>query len=415
MTGVGQATATAGPSAESSVLLRRATSSLARYAEELTELTSFDSGTWNAAGTRRVVAWCAARVEALGARTKIVELDGDGPAVGPALVARLAVPTDAQVLLVGHADTVYPDGTAARRRTRRAGRRVLGPGVSDDKGGVLAGIHAMELLADLPGPRRGEVVLLVSPDEEVGSPRSVGLLTSLARTADVVLGLECARENGDLVRARKGVCDVDITLRGRSAHAGIEPERGADAALAAARLVVALHEAARTRDGVSLNVGVVRAGSRPNVVADVAELRLEVRATTAVALDEMLGTVDALVDDLAAAGVNGTTARSGHCPPFEPTPASTELLRRAVRRAQDLGLTVSGAATGGVGDTNFAAATGTPALDGLGPVGGGDHSDAEWLDLSSVPARVALLAGLVLDVGRSTTTPHDRPARKDDR
>ncbi|MCK0117410.1 M20/M25/M40 family metallo-hydrolase [Isoptericola sp. S6320L] len=393
-------------------LLGRAREAAEGFVADLVELTSFDSGTWNPAGTRRAATWCADRLRSFGARTEIVEVHRTGPPVGPALVARLPVPGPGTVLLVGHTDTVYPDGTAAARPAVRDGDRLIGPGVSDDKGGVLAGIHAMRLLADLPGPHDGEVVLLLSPDEEVGSPQTVSLLTALAREADVVLGLECARENGDLVLGRKGACDVTVELRGRAAHAGIEPERGIDAAAAAAALVLSVRDAAAARPGVTINVGVLRAGTRPNVVADRARLEIEVRAPSAAALDEALLAVDDLVDAVAVGGVSGTTERSGSCPPLEPTPASRRLLDLAVRRGRRTGLAVDGALTGGVSDANFAAATGTPTLDGLGPVGGGDHSAAEWLDVATAPARIALLAGLVLDAGR-LLAPQETPSRKE--
>ncbi|PFG43363.1 glutamate carboxypeptidase [Isoptericola jiangsuensis] len=383
-------------------LLPAARAAHARYVAELVELTSFDSGTWNAAGKRRVVQWCSARLHEIGAQVDVVDVDADtdGPPVGPALVARLAVPGTARVLLLGHSDTVFADGTAARRPPRQVDGRLTGPGVCDDKGGVLAGIHALTLLAELPGPRTGEAVLLLSPDEEVGSPRTLALLQTHAERADVILGLEGSRENGDLVVARKGACDVRIELRGRAAHAGIEPERGADAALAAARLVLDLHRAAADRPGVSVNVGVVRAGDRPNVVADEAELQLEVRAPTAAALDEILDTVDGLVTAATQGGITGRSVRTDYCPPFEPSPGSAALLHLAELLGARIGVAVRGASTGGVSDTNFAAVTGIPALDGLGPVGGGDHGEDEWIDLDSVPYRIALLAGLVAEAGR---------------
>ncbi|MFJ1755482.1 M20/M25/M40 family metallo-hydrolase [Kitasatospora sp. NPDC088134] len=195
---------------------------------------------------------------------------------------------------------------------------------------------------------------------------------------------------------RPGGCEgAERRGEGGGAHAGIEPERGANAALAAAHLVVALQALNGIWPGVTLNVGVVRAGTRTNIVCPQAELYAEVRAATTAGLDTAIAEIRAVA---ARTVVEGTAARVDQldlCPPMEHTPQAAAVLALARGAAADLGLTVGAAATGGVGDANLTSGLGIPTLDGLGPVGGADHTPEEWLDTAGVPDRVALLATLV--------------------
>ncbi|HYY12046.1 MAG TPA: M20/M25/M40 family metallo-hydrolase [Kineosporiaceae bacterium] len=399
-------------------LLRIAQEGVERFVAELAHLVDRDSGTWEAAGVEEVAHWSAGRLAGLGFDVEVLPLGPvDGGAIGPAVLARrpvrpagggAAASGGPRVLLLAHMDTVFPPGTAAARPFRVDGRRALGPGVTDDKAGLLAGLHAVEVLdaAGCPGP--GELVVLLTPDEEVGAPGSRSLIEREAAAADVVLCLECARENGDLVAARKGAADVTVTVRGRAAHAGVERERGANAAVAAAHLVVGLEALHGWRRGVGVNVGVVRGGTRPNVVCEEAVVELEVRATTSADLLATLDAVDAAAATASAAvpGTSTDVRRHDVTPPLERTPATEALVAAARAVAQELGFDVAAAATGGVSDANVAAALGTPTLDGLGPVGGGDHGPHEWLDLDSIAPRVALLAGLV---ARLTAAPPALP------
>ncbi|MCG6498411.1 M20 family metallopeptidase [Kitasatospora sp. A2-31] len=379
---------------------------LPRYLDDLAELVAVDSGSHNADGVNRVAGWFERRLRSVGFTTERIAPDEiDGRRFGDVLVARLAgsVPVEdggARIVLVGHMDTVFEDGTAAARPFEASRDLAHGPGVSDDKGGLLAGVTAAELLVRHGRTAFAELVVLATPDEEIGSPASRALTERTAAGADYALGLECARENGDLVIERKGVADLLVTVTGRAAHAGIEPERGANAALAAAHLVVALQALNRRWPGVTLNVGVVRAGTRTNIVCPEAELQVEVRAATTAGLATAIAEIRRVA---ARTAVEGTAARVDQldlCPPMEHTREAAGLLAVALRTAADLGLQVHGASTGGVGDANFLSGLGVPTLDGLGPVGGADHTPEEWLDTSSVPPRIALLAALIERLGR---------------
>ncbi|MFE0347518.1 M20 family metallopeptidase [Streptomyces griseoluteus] len=387
-------------------LLAHTRTSLPRYLDELAQLVAVDSGSYSAGGVNRVADWVGGRMHGLGFTVR--RLSGGtlptGQAAGDVLVARRAgalahVDGARRILLAGHMDTVFDDGTAAARPFTMAGDHAHGPGVSDDKGGLLAGIHAIEALDALGWDQYAELVLLATPDEEIGSPVSRPVTEAVAAEADCALALECARENGDLVIARKGVADLRVTVTGRAAHAGIEPERGAHAALAAAHLVVALQALNGRFPDVSVNVGVLRSGSRPNIVPAEAELHVEIRSSSAHGLDECRGAVEDLARTPSVPGTRTVVEVTDVCPPMEDTAPGRRLAETAVRIGAALGLRVGAAATGGVGDANIIAGTGTPVLDGLGPVGGGDHGPDEWLDVSSVPGRVALLAALITEVG----------------
>ncbi|MGW0564625.1 M20 family metallopeptidase [Streptomyces sp. NPDC003016] len=384
-------------------LLPYAEARLGGYLADLAELVAVDSGSYSPDGVNRIADWTQDRLLCLGfdvERTAPVH----GHRVGDVLIARKpgSLPVahgGRRILLVAHMDTVFEDGTAAERPFRLDGDLARGPGVSDDKGGLLAGLTALEILHEAGATRYAELVFLATPDEEIGSPASRPTIEAAACGAHFALALECARENGDLVIARKGVADFLVTVTGRAAHAGIEPERGANAALAAAHLVIALQALNGHWDDVTVNVGVVRAGTRANIVCPEAELRIEVRSATAAGIGAARAAIETAVARTAVPGTTATVAQLDLCPAMEDTPASRRILDTARKIAASLGIPLGGAATGGVGDANFISGIGVPTLDGLGPVGGADHTPEEWLDTSTVPTRVTLLASLIADLG----------------
>jgi glutamate carboxypeptidase len=311
-----------------------------------------------------------------------------------------------RLLLLAHMDTVFDDGTAAERPFHTRDGRAYGPGVTDDKAGVVCGVEAVEVLCDLAGfADFAEITLVCSPDEEIGSPFSRPLIEALAGGHDVAVGLEAARVNGALVSARKGISAFTVEVTGRAVHAGVRPKEGVNAVLEAAHKTVALHALNGRWQGVTCNVGVLRGGTRTNVVADRATLHVEVRAATSAAFDQAMAEVERIVE---AATVPGATARllpAHRHPPMERTAAVAALVGEAKGVARRLGFEVEEAATGGAGDANTTAAVGLPTIDGLAPVGGEAHGPSEWLDLGSVVPRTALLAGLLARLGSRDPNP----------
>lgn len=384
----------------SAALLAAAHSLVPGFRADLARLVGIDSGSWNAAGVARVGDWCAERLVELGFTVDRIPTGVvDGHAYADVIVGRRRGSGTGRVLLFGHLDTVFADGTAAERPYREAGGRAYGPGVCDDASGFLAGLAAARVLDLVGWQGYGELVIALTPDEEVGSPASRAALAALATEADAALCLECARENGDLVGARKGVADVRIDISGRAAHSGVEPERGVNAAVEAAHLVLELQSLSGTRPGLTVNVGRVTAGERANIVPADARLTVEVRAERLADLEHVLDLIDDRAQAPVVEGARITAVRLDVCPPLERS-ATDELGALALERARALGITAGIAATGGASDANFVAATGVRTLDGLGPVGGGDHGEDEWVDLQSIAPRVALIAALIAELGR---------------
>lgn len=371
-----------------------------RYLAELEQLVNLDCGSYTPLGVNRVADFVAAALGELGARLdRVAHQPGTGaPGLGDLVVGRL--PGDGpRLLLIGHMDTVFPEGTAAARPFRTDAGHALGPGVSDMKGGLLAGLHAIAALQ--AAGLRPNVTFVANSDEEIGSPFSTPHIRELAASHDAALVLECARANGDIVSARKGIADYEIRLAGRAAHAGVEPEKGRSAILEAARQVIALHGLNGRWPSVTLNAGVIAGGSRPNVVAEACRIELDLRAASVEEFELAAAEVRRIVEHPAPDGVAVELRQVAHHPPMERTPAAARLAALASTIAGELGFTVRDAATGGASDANTTSAAGLPTLDGLGPIGGDDHSVDEWLDLASVVPRTTLLACLMARIGEA--------------
>jgi glutamate carboxypeptidase len=377
------------------VALRRIVDArLPRFLAELEALVNIDCGSYTPDGVNRVADFVADTLRELGAD---IERRGD-TRLGDLVIGRLAG-EGPRILLIGHMDTVFDPGTAAERPYRTHAGRAFGPGVTDMKAGLLAGLHAIGALAEAGA--RPAITFVANPDEEIGSPFSTPVIRELAPAHDAVGVLECARANGDVVSARKGVADFHLEVVGRAAHAGVEPEKGRSAILEAAHLVLALQALNGRWPTVTVNAGVIRGGTRPNVVPERCELHVDLRAATADAFDAAAAEVERLATSPTIDGVSVSVRRSAGHPPMEKTEASGRLVALAVQLAGELGFELNDAATGGASDANTTAALGVPTLDGLGPVGGDDHSVDEWLDLGSVVPRTTLLAGLIDRIGQA--------------
>jgi glutamate carboxypeptidase len=367
------------------------------FVETLRELVTIDSGSYSPDGVNGVADALESRFRQGGwevDRRRHRPKDGD-QGLGDLLIARVTGSGSHRVLLLCHMDTVFPDGTAAARPFRVEGDRGLGPGVSDAKAGLLAGIEAVDLLRELGFDRYGSVTFVCNPDEEVGSTFSGHAIRELAEASDVAYVLEAGRENGDIVSARKGVTTIRVDLAGRSAHAGVEPERGRHAVLDAALKTAELQALNGQLPGVTVNVGVLSGGIRPNVVPEACVMEIDVRAFEESVLAEIRDRVMSIVTAARVAGVTASVHVDMEHAPMERLPSTERLVAVARDIAGELGFPLRDASTGGASDANAIAATGTPVLDGLGPVGGDDHGPDEWVDLSSVALRVALLAGMV--------------------
>ena len=352
--------------------------------ELLGELVSIESPSSSPEG----VAACAGRVAAAGH-----DLLGTRPetvVTGDVTHLRWRFGASTRVVLLGHADTVWPIGTLARWPFEADAARATGPGCFDMKAGLVQLLFAAATLDDLDG-----VTILVTGDEEVGSRTSRELIVSTVAGAAACLVLEPSAA-GALKTARKGVSMYDIDIEGRAAHAGLEPELGANATVELAELVLAINRLGRPEAGTTVTPTTASAGTAINTVPAAARLHVDVRAFT----EEEQHRVDKALHSLKPA-VDGTSMRvdgGPNRPPF-PTSASRALFERAAGLAADLGLPpLSSAEVGGGSDGNFTAGAGVPTLDGLGAVGDNAHAEGEYVDLASMPQRAALVAALVSDL-----------------
>ncbi|MCB0195659.1 MAG: M20 family metallopeptidase [Anaerolineae bacterium] len=367
-----------------------------RYVADLRELVAIDTGGRSKSGIEAINAWLEARLKTLGFA---VTYDRQ-PVVGDNLLGIRQGRGQKKILLLGHSDIIYPTGIVSHRPITIEGDMLLGPGTCDMKAGLLTGLYAVEALLAEGFEDFGALYYLVVSDEETHPRYSIPFLQKISRQVDVAFSLEAARENGDIVVARKGLRWYTITAIGRAAHAGVEPEKGRNAVVALARKVDALAQLNDFRPGVTVNVGSFHGGTEPNVVADQATIRIDLRAFRQVDLEA----TEQAVHDLFSQPLDGVHFDVRHeptanSPIMERTPAIAELEQLVQQLAASLGFRVKGAMTGGASDASYVAAEGVPILDGLGPIGGLDHSPAEYIELSSVVPRTALLAKAMAAVG----------------
>lgn len=369
----------------------------AAFLADLETLVNIDSGTYTPGGVARVAEELAPRFAALGYTVETQP----GRALGPQLMARRRGRGRARLAIVGHMDTVFPDGEAQRRPFAVRDGRAYGPGVFDMKSGLLVGLYALRILAEADEEPYSELTFVCNSDEEIGSPESHDLVAATARAADVVLVLEPTADVARVTVARKGVGLYRLDVRGRAAHAGVEPRRGRSAIVELAHRTLALHALNGTIPGVTVNVGVVAGGERPNIVADHASAEIDVRAADLAgvaaiqaALQQVAAVASAVPDTLVS-----LSGEMRHLP-FTQSERSARVFALAQAEAAELGLTLRGEPTGGASDGNTAAALGVATLDGLGPAGGLAHNPDEFITIASVAPRITLLVGLLrrLDV-----------------
>jgi glutamate carboxypeptidase len=300
-----------------------------------------------------------------------------------------------QILVVGHTDTVYEKGTLERMPFRVAGGRAFGPGIFDMKGGLVIALCAVDALRACGLEPASRVVFLWTSDEEIGSRTSRRIIEREARGSDAVLVLEpAAGPRGLLKTARKGVGDYALRVTGKAAHAGLDPGAGVNAVHEMALQIARVAEFNDPRRGTSVNVDLVRGGTRSNVIADEARAVVDVRCVRLSDARRLAAQFRALRPVLRGAKLEVTGGLDR--PPMERTPATEALFHRAQRLGRAMGVELGETMVGGGSDGNFTAALGVPTLDGLGAVGNGAHSPDEFIVIRYLPERAALLAGLLV-------------------
>jgi glutamate carboxypeptidase len=297
------------------------------------------------------------------------------------------------VLLLGHYDTVYDLGTLKTMPWREQGGKLFGPGVFDMKGGIVQMMFALRALREAGGRLPRPVKVWLVSDEEVGSESSRAMTEKLASQCAAVFVCEPSGPGGALKTARKGVGDFTIKVTGRAAHSGLDFEKGHSAIQELAHQIHAIARLTDLKRGITMNVGIIRGGTRTNVVAGEAIAELDLRIGKKSDGPVMERKVKALkpVNRNCRLEITGGVNR----PPLERTREVAALFAEAQKVATQLGFELKEIAVGGGSDGNFTAGIGIPTLDGLGAVGDGAHASHEHIIAAELPRRAALLAGLI--------------------
>lgn len=358
----------------------------------LEELVNTDSGSYDKAGIDKVAELLISRYTALGFVAEVLPDTNQGKHYR--LIHRAA--KQAHIFIVAHLDTVFPQGTAARRPFTIKEDRAYGPGVIDMKASHVLVYYAMRALMETGCTAYKNVEILLNCDEELGSVNSRALIEQYAKNKSCALIMEPARANGAIVSARRGVGIYTLSIAGKASHAGIAPTEGISAIQELAYKIQALHALSRHDEGLSVNVGLISGGTSVNTVAPNACAEIDVRISSDEQGEEIDRLIKAVCRQPVLDGIKLTLTGGINRPPMVKTAQSAALIDiiKAEAQANGLGI-IDDVATGGGSDASFTAGMGIPSVDGLGPVGGHQHSDKEYLLLPSLAERTLLFASVL--------------------
>lgn len=349
----------------------------------LETLVNIDSGTGHVGGARAIVDIIAPLLRELQLTVKTY----DTP-VGPQLVAYGH--REPQVLLVGHIDTVFPEGTAAQRPFRIEGTRAYGPGVTDMKSGIVNLLYVVKALSQHEDLHQ-HVRIVINCDEETSSLYSRTYITEEAKRCVAAFVFEPSSNMATLTTERKGVGIVRIDVTGIASHAGSSFADGLSAIEELARIVVALHQLNKTDAGHSVNVGLISGGTARNVVAERASATVDLRYTTKEEGENLLKAVNKICQPSKPGYTVNVESRLTR-PPLVRTEAIVRLFEHVKEAGVPFGLHFEQSSSGGVSDANLIAAAGVPVIDSFGPIGARVHSDEEYLELDSIVPKAAWAA-----------------------
>lgn len=369
--------------------------------ELLKRIVDVDSGSGDVAGGKRVETILSAPLRAAGATVRT--MPAEVSSVAPNLVAVFHGTGKVKVLIIAHVDTVFGPGTVAKRPFRIEGHRAYGPGVGDEKGGDVTAVTALRILHQLGFRDYATITLMLDGSEELGSPGSTKLIETLARQADVEFNMEPGDPPDALTVWRKGAGDIVVRVQGRAAHAGMVPQNGRNAAMELVHQIGALQgKFPQSGDGTTVNLTVIRAGDRTNIIPDSAEATFDVRFRNPGDFATILSRMKSSLAPTSVPDTVVSIASSGSAYPPLIDDAQVEALgHRAQAIYAELGKSTALSGNGGASESAVAMSVGTPALDGLGFVGAGFHTDHEWIDADSITPRLYLFTRLLMETGRS--------------
>ena len=385
-------------------VVQRAEQLMEQYLNDLKTTVNIDSGTYTKDGVDRVAAYLEGRFQSFGFSTRIERQKE----YGNHLVATHSgsAPNGPRILLIGHIDTVFPEGEAGRRpfaiSTKDGGRIATGPGVLDMKSGVLIGMYGLHILIAAQEANYQSVTFVCNSDEEIGSPSSRPLVEELAKQSDAAIVLEPGRAVATVVSSRRTSGQYRVEVRGVSAHAGVEPQKGRNAILELSHQVQKMQALNGAVPGTTLSVGVIHGGERTNVVPDYAYFDMDVRASDQAGIQAIEAAMRQVVGQNILQGTQITLSGYMQTQPFERNGLNARLIQLVKEVGSELGLRIEDVGSGGASDANNTAAVGVPTIDGLGAGGGLAHNPGEYIELDYLPTRIALLAGLVQKIGKNS-------------
>ncbi|MYA96916.1 MAG: M20 family metallopeptidase [Nitrospinae bacterium] len=360
--------------------------------DQIAHVVNIDSPTFPSKGTNAVSSHFAEKYRTMGADVEMIPGTHE---TGDHLLATFhgKRETGPHILLIGHCDTVFPEGIAAQRPFTMKDGIAYGPGVADMKGCLVTCQFMMEALLTEGFEEFGKIGILYDTDEERGNPSSRNVIERIGKDAAAALIIESGRANGSTVSSRKGSCFGRLLVSGVSAHAGVDPEKGRSAVHELAHQMVAIQKL--EREGGTVNITGLSGGHRPHIVADEASCHVEVRAERQAIFDSMTDELRRITSSPHIEGTRSEFQILGGRPVMEFNAETEKLVSIAAEIAEDAGVEFMHAPSGGGSDGNYLSPLGVAVLDGLGPVGGNLHTDEEYLELESIAPRGALLGGLI--------------------
>ncbi|MEF2098413.1 M20 family metallopeptidase [Bacillus sp. CFBP9009] len=355
----------------------------------LKELVNIDSGSYHKEGVDKVGHLIRRKFEDLGMHVKVHRQTE----FGDHLDIKYKEDSEPKIIIIAHMDTVFPEGEAEKRPYKIIGDKAYGPGVSDEKASHVSVLYALKALKENGSEAYKNVHVIFNSDEEVGSRTSKAIIKEAALDKDFSLVVESGRPNDGVVTERKGIGRFIFDVKGKSAHAGVEPERGRSAIEEIAHKVIKLQKLNDYEEGLSVNVGLIEGGISSNTVAPEAKAQVDVRVKNMKQAEEITKKITEIANEEKVTGTETElTGRIGR-PPMEKVEGTEELLNVIKAAGEELGMSISEVSTGGGSDAAYTSTEGVPTVDGMGPLGEFSHSETdEYVDLNSFPKRTALLA-----------------------
>ncbi|TKK26501.1 glutamate carboxypeptidase [Pseudomonas sp. CFBP13528] len=363
----------------------------------LERLVNIDSGSGYEPGLTQVRDIAVDELKQLGFSIQLVP---DKAANSSHVVATLKGTGKAKILLMAHMDTVFKEGSAAERPFHIKDGRAYGPGVMDDKGGIVAGIYALKVLKNQGFKDYAQITFLLDASEETGSDAASELIRTTAKGHDVTLNLEPGRPADGLVVWRKGSATAVVEVKGKAAHAGVAPELGRNAAMEVAHQILQLGKLGDEEKKTTINFTVLKAGDRTNVIPDQATAKADVRAALPEEFDRIEKDLARVSADKLIPETEVKTSLQRGLPPMPQTAESDKLVAIAQGIYGELGKTLTIEGSGGAADASLSAGVGTPTLDGFGIVGGNIHTPEEYAEVESVVPRVYLLSRMIMELAK---------------